>query len=84
MELNMAAVLEQPLELTGEEIARITGYRRATKQLDVLASLGIPARRRPDNSVLVLRMHCLYPMSAAPAANPSANEPQLRPIRQAK
>jgi len=80
----MAAVLEPPLELTGDEIARITGYRRATKQLDVLASLGIPARRRPDNSVLVLRMHCIYPTSAAPAAQPPANEPQLKAIRRTK
>ncbi|WP_322880322.1 DUF4224 domain-containing protein [Pandoraea sputorum] len=80
----MAAVLEQPLELTGEEIVRITGYRRASKQLDVLTSLGIPARRRPDNSVLVLRMHCLYPMSAAPVPQAPANEPQLQPIRRSK
>ncbi|VVD75288.1 DUF4224 domain-containing protein [Pandoraea commovens] len=80
----MAAVLEQPLELTGEEIARITGYRRAAKQIDVLASLGIPARRRPDNSVLVLRMHCLYPMGAPLTPTAPANEPQLQPIRRAK
>lgn len=57
----MAAVLESPLELTDTELERITGYRRPSKQMEVLKSLGIPARRRPDNSVLVMRMHCIAP-----------------------
>jgi hypothetical protein len=57
----MAAVLETPLELTEDELERITGYKRPSKQMEMLKSLGIPARRRPDNSVLVMRMHCIAP-----------------------
>ncbi|SPB16484.1 hypothetical protein NOV72_03684 [Caballeronia novacaledonica] len=57
----MAAVLEAPLELTEDELERITGYKRPSKQMEMLKSLGIPARRRPDNSVLVMRMHCIAP-----------------------
>jgi hypothetical protein len=72
----MAAVLETPLELTEDEIERITGYKRPTKQMEMLKSLGIPARRRPDNSVLVMRMHCI-----APAQIPTAmikREPRVK------
>ncbi|WP_248321984.1 DUF4224 domain-containing protein [Caballeronia sp. Sq4a] len=57
----MAAVLETPLELTEDELERITGYKRPSKQMEMLKSLGIPARRRPDNSLLVMRMHCIAP-----------------------
>lgn len=58
----MAAVLEQHFELSEAEIVRMTGYRRPGKQIETLKSLGIPARRRPDNTVLVMRVHCLYPV----------------------
>lgn len=70
----MAAVMETPLELTGGELERITGYRRPSKQMEVLKSLGIPSRLRPDNSVLVMRMHCIAP-------SPIPNEPVRRPPR---
>lgn len=49
------------LALSKNEVNRITGYARPTKQLEVLKLLGIPALRRPDNTVLVLRMHCIHP-----------------------
>lgn len=64
------------LALSEDEIHKITGYARPTKQLEVLASLGVPARRRPDNSVLVLRMHLVHP--ATVSAQP---EPKLKLIR---
>lgn len=64
------------LALSDIEIHEITGYARPTKQLEVLKSLGIPARRRPDNSVLVLRMHMVHPATVA-----AADEPKLKPIR---
>ena len=49
------------LTLSEEEIKEITGYVKSGYQLKVLAELGIPARKRVDNSISVLRMHCLYP-----------------------
>jgi hypothetical protein len=55
----MAAVLDVPLHLTEDELESMTGYRRPSKQMEMLKSLGIPARLRPDNSVLVMRMHCV-------------------------
>jgi hypothetical protein len=78
----MAAVLDQPLELTETEIVRMTGYRRPGKQIETLKSLGIPARKRPDNSVLVLRVHCLYP--AASPERIAADKPKLKPIARKK
>jgi hypothetical protein len=48
-------------ELTPEEIYGITHYRRAAEQLRELRALGIPARRRHDNTICVLRMHAMHP-----------------------
>lgn len=39
--------------------------------MKVLKSLGIPARRQPDNSVSAMRMHCMHP--AALPANDDLN-----------
>jgi hypothetical protein len=78
----MAAVLDQPIDLTEEEIVRMTGYRRPGKQMETLKALGIPARRRPDNSVLVMRVHCIYPVgSPERAAN---DRPKLKSISRKK
>lgn len=52
-------------ELSSEELERITRYRRPKKQLEILRSLGVPARLRPDNTVLVLRMHLTQPANDA-------------------
>jgi uncharacterized protein DUF4224 len=65
----------EPLELTKEELIRLTGYRIPRKQLEVMRSLGIPARMRPDNSVLVLRMHCQFPMVNWESGNPRPMKP---------
>lgn|GEM_PF-1181460 len=78
----MAAVLDQPLELTETELVRMTGYRRPGKQIETLKSLGIPARKRPDNSVLVLRVHCMYPVASPERA--AADKPKLKPISRKK
>ena len=53
------------LVLSDIEVREMTGYARPTRQLAVLKELGIPARRRPDNSVLVMRMHCIHPAALA-------------------
>jgi len=58
------------LALSASEIREITGYARPSLQLEVLRSLGIPARRRPDNSILVMRMHCTHPAAATQAPLP--------------
>jgi hypothetical protein len=71
-----------PLELTEEEIVRMTGYRRAGKQIETFESLGIPARRRPDNTVLVLRVHCLYPIDSP--QREASDRPKLRSIPRKK
>lgn len=63
-------------ELTPDEIYDITHYKRAAEQLRELKVLGIPARRRHDNTVCVLRMHTM-----APAANQPVNGPSLKSSR---
>lgn len=70
----MAAVLELPLYLTEAELEGMTGYRRPSKQMEVLRALCIPACLRADHSVVVMRMHCLAP------SQPS-NQPVKRPPR---
>jgi hypothetical protein len=65
----------QDLTLSAAELKNVTGYAKPVFQLRVLKELGIPARRRPDNTVLVLRMHMLHP-SASAAFTPSA--PRLK------
>ena len=75
----MAAVLEMPPpELTEAELERITRYKRPSKQLEILKSLGIPARLRCDNTVLVLRMH-VFSREAAEVANlPIKRQPRIK------
>lgn len=63
------------LTLSAEEIKGMTGYARPALQLRVLQSLGIPARKRPDNSILVMRMHCIHPATLVQQA------PQLKSSR---
>lgn len=70
---------ESGLSLSEAEIKEITGYSRPAYQLKVLASLGVPARKRPDNSILVLRMHLMHP--TAIAAVSAKNGPQLKSSR---
>lgn len=60
----MSAAVDE-LALPEDEIRELTGYSRPAYQIRVLKSLGIPARRRPDNSVLVLRMHLRNPVVIA-------------------
>ena len=56
------------LTLSAAELKGVTGYARSAHQIRVFKDLGIPARLRPDNSVLVLRMHLLHPAAAAALA----------------
>lgn len=61
-----------PIALTEAELKELTGYSRPAYQMKVLKALGIPARRRPDNTVLVLRMDCIS-RSAKPSHEPNLN-----------
>lgn len=58
--------------LSPDEIYDLTHYRRAAEQMRELAALGIPARRRHDNTVCVLRAHVHNP-----PAKPDAPRPRL-------
>lgn len=62
--------LHYSVELSEEEIYNITHYRRAAEQLRALRELGIPARRRHDNTVCVLRMHAISPGGTLVAPRP--------------
>ena len=74
----MQAVAE-PITLSEEEVVAITGYHRPKFQLQRLQEMSIPAHRRPDNTVMVLRVYATT-RPAAPAA-PEKQEPKLRLIR---
>lgn len=65
--MSATAIQEITPELSEAEIIRITGYVRPHKQMEMLRGLGIPARLRQDNSVLVLRMHMTHPAALQPA-----------------
>lgn len=60
----MSAAVDE-LALPEQELRELTGYARPKRQLEVLKSLGIPARLRPDNTLLVLRMHLRNPATIA-------------------
>ena len=59
--------------LTPDEIYELTHYRRPKEQLRALTELGIPARRRHDNTICVLRMHL-----AQPPTKPEPPRPRLK------
>lgn len=45
------------LTLTQEELIEITGYKLASKQLDMLRAWGLPAQLRRNNTVSLGREH---------------------------
>lgn len=63
------------LVLSTAEIIAITHRKRPADQLRDLLALGIPARRRHDNTICVLRADVTMRRS------PAANEPGIRPQR---
>lgn len=76
----MSVAIDQ-LALPQEELRELTGYARPSKQLEALKSLGIPARRRPDNTVLVLRMHMIHPVPMQVHASGPSTAPKLKSSR---
>ena len=78
LEFEMPEAFDR-LDLSQEEIIQLTGYRWPTKQIEMLESMGVPARRRLDNSVFVLRAHCMRPMAPQPQTEQA--KPKLRLIK---
>lgn len=66
--------MSENLVLTREEIEAITHRKRPLEQLKDLLALGIPATRRHDNTVCVLRVDVTTRRAAA-------NAPEARPQR---
>lgn len=73
----------EKLYLSEDELYDLTRYRRPSNQLKMLQSLGIPARMRVDNTVLVLRMHLQYPTSMQSERKPELKSSQ-RPLRKSE
>lgn len=66
--------------LSPEEIYKITHCKRAKEQLRELARMRIPATRRVDNTVCVLRMYVTTP-AAIMSSQAGSDEPQLKSSR---
>jgi hypothetical protein len=71
--------ISEPITLTEQEVVAVTGYQRPAYQLAKLKEMGIPAHRRPDNTIMVLRMYVTTRPTTAAA--PDQPEPKLRLIR---
>lgn len=56
--------------LTPDELLEVTGYRRGHEQLAYFRALGVPAHRRPDGTVSVVRQHLLDLQRRAEAPSP--------------
>lgn len=69
------------LALTPDEIYTLTHCKRAKEQLRELARMRIPATRRIDNTVCVLRMYVTNPAHLAGAGQPGTDGPQLKSSR---
>lgn len=59
--------------LSPDEIYALTHYKRPAEQLRELAALGIPARRRHDNTICVLRAHVYNPPAKPEPPRPRLN-----------
>jgi hypothetical protein len=73
--------------LSEQEIIDLTGYTVASYQIKSFQKLGIPVLRRPNGSVLVMRMHCHYPVPWIYSPAPDgvkAPAPQRKSVRLAE
>jgi hypothetical protein len=64
------------ITVTPQDLVTLTDRERPSAQARVLARLGIPHRRRPDGSLIVLRCH-VDTVTAARAIVARTSEPQL-------
>jgi len=73
---------QNSLALTPDEIYTLTHCKRAKEQLRELARMRIPATRRIDNTVCVLRMYVTNPaLLPGAAGQPGTDGPQLKSSR---
>lgn len=63
------------ITLSQEEIREITHLQKPTAQIRYLKGLGIQAKKRPDNTVLVMRHQLVQ------AANDTVQQPTLKSAR---
>lgn len=68
------------IALSPDEIYALTHCKRAKEQLRELARMRIPATRRVDNTVCVLRMYVTAP-AALVAGQAGTDGPQLKSSR---
>jgi hypothetical protein len=61
----------EPLNLTPEQLEAYTGKSRPKAQARVLEAIGVPYRRRPDGSLIVLRIHVDYETTEKESASPA-------------
>ncbi|MDB5797228.1 MAG: hypothetical protein JWP36_1130 [Paucimonas sp.] len=66
------------LMLSAAELKALTGYARTKLQARVLGSLGVPYVIRPDNSLLVLRMHLQVAPKSIERDRPMLNSARRR------
>lgn len=64
--------------LTEAQLIELTAKRRPSAQARVLGHAGIPYRRRPDGSLIVLRIH-VETLDGQPANARLPPEPALQP-----
>jgi hypothetical protein len=64
------------LTLTQAELIELTHYQRPAHQLRFLKEIGIPAKKRADNTILVFRAHLL-----TQSANDVSTIPTLKSAR---
>lgn len=73
---------QNSLALTPDEIYSLTHCKRAKEQLRELERMRIPAVRRVDNTVCVLRMYVTSPAAlAGGGSGTGADGPQLKSSR---
>ena len=65
-------------ELSEAELLRITKYHRPSGQMRFFKELGVRAKLRRDNTVLVLRMDLYHPSATQVSAN---DAPKLKSSR---
>lgn len=66
--------------LSVDEIRELTARKRPTAQVEALATMRIPARLRPNNTVCVLRAD-LIPESMTSKPNSETDEPDFSELR---
>ena len=68
--------------LSKDELVQLTGRRRPKAQARALTRMGIPHRRRPDGSPVVLRIHLDMPDASVNGDKLAGEGRPLEPVLQ--